>query len=172
NEQQHKRTIGRTFAVAAKPVTLGQYREFRPSYDGRAPTDDCPANVTWYQAAEYFNWLSAREGIKDEQWCYETDATGRVTKLKANYLSREGYRLPTEAEWEYACRAGAVTSRYFGESEELLGHYGWFVENARDHSWPVGEKKPNDLGLFDMYGNAWCWCQESFHDYPAGGEPV
>jgi eukaryotic-like serine/threonine-protein kinase len=82
-------------------------------------------------------------------------------------LRLAGYRLPTEAEMEYACRAGAVTSRYYGETEELLAQYGWYWHNSKDRTWPVGSKKPNDLGLFDMHGNVFTWCQESFHPYPS-----
>jgi formylglycine-generating enzyme required for sulfatase activity len=91
-----------------------------------------------------------------------------VTALKAKYLSLQGYRLPTEAEMEYATRAGAVTSRYYGETEELLPRYGWYLKNAGERTWPVGSKKPNDLGLFDLHGNVYTWCQESYQgDYPA-----
>src|SRR5262249_27441943 len=64
------------------------------------------------------------------------------------------------------CRAGAVTSRSYGETVELLGKYGWYVENSKERTWPVGSKKPNDLGLFDMHGNVYSWCQESYKDYP------
>jgi serine/threonine protein kinase/formylglycine-generating enzyme required for sulfatase activity len=91
----------------------------------------------------------------------------KVTALTANYLRLGGYRLPTEAEWEYACRAGAVTSRYYGETEELLPQYAWSNKNSGERCWPVGRKKPNDLGLFDMHGNVWTWCQERYKDYPA-----
>jgi eukaryotic-like serine/threonine-protein kinase len=172
---RHRRRIGRHFAVAAKPVTVGQMREFyrrlHQEYDyseERAPDQECPAHgVDWYVAAAYCNWLSEREGIPRDQWCYETDSRGRVTGLRANYLGLEGYRLPTEAEWEYACRAGAVTSRYYGEAEGLLGRYAWFLEDAGGRSWPAGAKKPNDFGLFDMHGNVWVWCQERYRNYPA-----
>jgi formylglycine-generating enzyme required for sulfatase activity len=122
-------------------------------------------------AAAYCNWLSEQEGIPKEQWCYERNKEGKFAegmKLAPDYLKRTGYRLPTEAEWEYACRAGAVTSRYYGESEELLGKYGWYVSNADNRSWPVGSKKPNDLGLFDMHGNVWMWCQDRMKDYGLG----
>ena len=134
----------------------------------RYPHPTCPiGGVVWYEAAAYCNWLSGRERIAKDQWCYETDSQGRVTKLKENYLSLTGYRLPTEAEMEYACRAGAVTSRYYGETEELLAKYGWYLQNSKERTWPVGSKKPNDLGLFDMHGNVYTWCQESYKDYPA-----
>jgi formylglycine-generating enzyme required for sulfatase activity len=85
----------------------------------------------------------------------------QVTALKKGYLGLRGYRLPQEAEMEYACRAGAVTSRYYGETEELLTKYAWYQKNSKERAWPVGEKKPNDFGLFDMHANVWTWCQES-----------
>jgi formylglycine-generating enzyme required for sulfatase activity len=109
--------------------------------------------------------LSKQEGIPPEQWCYETNPQGKVTKLAPNYLHQTGYRLPTEAEWEYACRAQAVTSRHYGETEELLGKYDWYLHNAENHSWPVGSLKPNDFGFFDMHGNVWNWCQERYKPY-------
>jgi formylglycine-generating enzyme required for sulfatase activity len=175
DEQQHRKRIGRTIAIAAKPVTVKQYLEFDKGYLDHlymkqyAPTVDCPVHaITWFRAAAYCNWLSDREGIPKEEWCYETDSNGQVTRLQENYLSRTGYRLPTEAEWEYACRAGAMTSRYYGETTDLLEKYAWFVENSRNQTWPVGSKKPNDFGLFDMQGNVYTWCQESYKSYPPG----
>jgi eukaryotic-like serine/threonine-protein kinase len=170
-ERQHRSRIGRTFAIAAKPVTLGEFKRYfravyKKDYDAEnrfTPTDACPVNfVSWYEAAAYCNWLSKQEDLAE---CYEMDATGQVVKLKANYLSLPGYRLPTEAEMEYACRAGAVTSRYYGETEELLPRYAWCQKNSGERTWPVGGKKPNDLGLFDMHGNVYSWCQERFQDY-------
>jgi hypothetical protein len=81
-------------------------------------------------------------------------------------MSRTGYRLPTEAEWEYACRAGSTTSRFYGAGLALLDHYGWHTQNAQDRTWPVGRLKPNNLGLFDVYGNALEWCQDATGLYP------
>ena len=80
--------------------------------------------------------------------------------IPADVLKRTGYRLPTEAEWEYACRAGTVTSRYYGVSVELLGKYAWYQANSQDHAWPGGSLLPNDLGLFDMLGNVFEWVQD------------
>ena len=188
NENQHRRRIGRTFALAAKSVTLAEYQRFDPAYgtetetEQLSPTEDCPVlGISWFQAAEYCNWLSKQEGLAESEWCYvpvrdakaspATDPEYKVgMELAANYLERSGYRLPTEAELEFATRAGSVTSRYFGETEELLPKYGWFNKNGRDRSWPVGSKKPNDLGLFDAHGNVFTWCQERIKAYPKSKE--
>ena len=170
DETQHTVRIDRTFALAAKSVTVEQYRQFDKGYrlpEKYARTADLPVvDITWYLAARYCNWLSKEEGIPEDQWCYEIK--GETTNLKANYLNLTGYRLPTEAEWEYACRAGAVTQRYYGETEELLPNYAWYTKNSKDQTWPVGRLKPNDLGLFDVEGNAFTWCQESYQVYPTG----
>jgi formylglycine-generating enzyme required for sulfatase activity len=96
------------------------------------------------------------------------DEHGKVTRLKENYLSLTGYRLPQEAEMEYACRAGAVTGRHYGESEELLGEYAWYASNSHNRSWPVGTKKPNDFGFFDVHGNVYCWCQDEYRPRAQG----
>ena len=178
NEIQHKKRIGRTFAVAAKSVTMEQYQKFARGYNvGEAKyhrAADLPAvNIDWYIAASYCNWLSEQEGIPETEWCYETEPRGKtgpkvtVVRPREKYLGRSGYRLPTEAEMEYAARAGSVTSRYFGETEELLRKYAWYDKNSDEKPWAVGIMKPNDLGLFDVQGNVWTRCQESFKDYPA-----
>jgi formylglycine-generating enzyme required for sulfatase activity len=169
-EGQHRERIERTFAMASKAVTVSEYRRFDPTHaltDDKDPKLGYPVvGTSWYEAAAYCNWLSKEEGIDRNQFCYETTPQGQVTRLRPKYLSLTGYRLPTEAEMEFAIRAGAVTSRYYGEPKELLGNYGWFTDNSEASVWPVGRLKPNDLGLFDMHGNVWCWCQETFHAYP------
>jgi formylglycine-generating enzyme required for sulfatase activity len=169
NEDQHRRQIDRTFAIAAKPVTVRQYRRVVSNYPLPAKytrTPDLPVvGINWYVAASYCNWLSKEEEIPENHWCYETKK-GDVTKLKANYLSLAGYRLPTEAEMEYATRAGTITGRYYGETEYLLPKYAWYQKNSLERTWPVGSLKPNDLGLFDMHGHVSTWCQESYNDYP------
>jgi formylglycine-generating enzyme required for sulfatase activity len=81
--------------------------------------------------------------------------------IPANVLDRTGYRLPTEPEWEYACRSGTVTSYHFGQSSELLDKYAWYQANSKEHAWSCGSLLPNDLGLFDMLGNEFEWVQDS-----------
>jgi serine/threonine protein kinase/formylglycine-generating enzyme required for sulfatase activity len=171
-EVQHRRGIARTFALAATSVTKEQFLRYRPAFKYEAkryPESACPiGGVDWYEAASYCNWLSKEEGIPEDQWCY--DITGQEMKLRKNYLSLSGYRLPTEAEMEYATRAGAVTARSFGETDELLSRYEWYDKNSHQRTWPVGSKKPNDLGFFDVLGNMLTWCQESYKPYPQGKE--
>jgi eukaryotic-like serine/threonine-protein kinase len=171
NETQHKMRISRSFAIAAKPVTLEEFRQFRPEYvvTHYVPTPDCPViGTSWYMAAAYCNWLSKQEEIPEDQWCYEI--VDNMTRLRGAYLSLGGYRLPTEAEMEYATRAGAWTSRYFGETEDLLPKYAWYRNNSQEQTWPVGSLKPNDLGLFDVQGNTYTWCQEGIQEYVAGND--
>jgi formylglycine-generating enzyme required for sulfatase activity len=125
-----------------------------------SPEPGCPIiGVTWFEAAQYCNWLSEVEGIPETEWCYPKKIEEGM-KPVPNYLSKKGYRLPTEAECERACRAGAASSRYYGSSIELLPRYSWYLENAKDRTWPVGQKRPNEAGMHDMHGNVWTWCPD------------
>ncbi len=176
DEQAHTRTILRTFSIATKEVTAGQFLAFNPTFGHRkdnivSPDDDCPINVVLLlDAMKYCRWLSDREQISEDQMCYPPlgDIKPGV-KPNPGYLSRTGYRLPTEAEMEYACRAGAVSSRSFGDDPELLPRYAWFTKNSDSRTWPPGRLLPNDYGLFDILGNVREWCQDTYR--PRGDGP-
>ena len=168
DETLHTQQINRRFALATKEVTVDQYKKFYILYSENQYSifPEGPMNgPTWYEAAAYCNWLSEREGLDKAQWCYEPTAEGQYAEgmqVVPDVLKRTGYRLPTEAEWEYGCRAGAVTSRYYGVSVELLGQYAWFNENSKGRARPCGLVKPNDLGLFDILGNVHEWCHDQY----------
>jgi len=133
-------------------------------------TDDSPmTGMTWHEAAWYCNWLSGQEGLPESQWCYEQNKDGVYgpgMKAKEKFWELTGYRLPTESEWEFSCRAGAETSRFYGSAESLLPYYAWHLSNGDNHTHPVASLKPNDLGLFDMQGNSLEWCFDEYMSYP------
>jgi eukaryotic-like serine/threonine-protein kinase len=186
-EQPHRVRIGRRFAISAHEVTLAEYQTFQKAVKGFdlanhpqvrqfVRTPDSPQNcVKWYEAAQYCDWLSKQEKIPRDQWCYDPEGGvyGPAMKPKAKFWELTGYRLPTEAEWEFACRAGTTTSRYYGLTERLLPQYGHFL-NGRDENrlWPTAQLKPNDWGLFDMLGNALEWCFDRLDDYPKQGQSI
>ncbi len=136
-ERDHTVTITRPYLIAVTEVTQAQWSAVMPENPSKLRGNQLPVtNVTWDQANEYCRLLSVKEG--------------RV------------YRLPTEAEWEYACRAGTTTTFSFGENIYLLGDYAWFNGNARGVVQPVATRKPNPWGLHDMHGNVREWCADWF----------
>ncbi|MCE9561395.1 MAG: SUMF1/EgtB/PvdO family nonheme iron enzyme [Planctomycetes bacterium] len=167
DETTNKKRISRSFAIATKEVTIEQFLRFRSDHAWEkrySPAPDTPVvKMSWYQAAEYCNWLSAKEGIPEAQWPYEPNKDGQYAegmRMKPEHLKLTGYRLPTEAEWEYSCRSGSSTARHYGRGEALMSRYGWFSRTSDDRTWPVGQLRPNDHGLFDTLGNVIEWVED------------
>lgn len=191
DETQHRVRIPRTYAIATTETTNKQFARFLdavpdfalrwraataarfgdpPRFAQYSRTPDSPqVGVSWYDAARYCNWLSEQAGIPKNQWVYpENIDSERGIDLPQGYLHRTGFRLPTEAEWEYAARAGTTTSRHFGDDESALSKYAWYDGNTnRERTSPVARLLPNQWGLFDMLGNVWEWTFDRRRSYPS-----
>jgi formylglycine-generating enzyme required for sulfatase activity len=168
---QHSVRITRDFYLGVYEVTQAQYKDvmdnnaswFSATGGGKdivagLSTDRHPVeNVSWLDAVKFCNRLGAMEGLAA---FYEID--GETVRVPDR--ARAGYRLPTEAEWEYACRAGKPTEYSFGDDASVFGSYAWFSGNSDGASHPVGEKSPNGFGLYDMHGNVWEWCSDWYDD--------
>ncbi len=123
------------------------------------PADERPVtNISWFGAIRFCNALSQKMAIEP---CYRIDGD------QVAWVSSEGYRLPTEAEWEYACRAGTKTRWWFGNDESELANYSWYDENSGGEPQPRGGKPANPWGLYDMHGNILEWCWDWYAPYPS-----
>jgi formylglycine-generating enzyme required for sulfatase activity len=154
----HDVEITHGFHLGVTPVTQEEYLEVvgdNPSYfrrDGRRPVE----KVSWFDAVKFCNRLSEREQLSPYY---------QIKGQQVAIVGGVGYRLPTEAEWEYACRAGKPTPWCFGADKERLGEYAWYGDNSNSQTHPVATKRPNDWGLYDMHGNVWEWCQDWYGTY-------
>ena len=142
----HRVNITRPFCLGKYEVTREQWEAVMGSNPGQFKGAKNPVeNVSWNDCQAFFDKLNAKAG-------------GQGGK----------FALPTEAQWQYACRAGSMSQYYcFGDQESSLGEYGWFDGNSGGKTHPVGEKKPNAAGLYDMHGNVWEWCQDWYGAYEA-----
>ncbi len=176
-ETPHEVRIPRAFAIGAHEVSVTQFKQFAPEfpYDAEVcPSHEGPiSKVSWYDAVRFCRWLSEREHIPDSQMCYpEISAIHEGMTVPTDFLERTGYRLPTEAEWEYVARGGTATAYFFGEHARSLKLYAWHANNADYRLWPRGLFKPNPLGVFDIYGNVREWCHDSFAPYDEPADPL
>jgi len=170
DEAQWNCRFDRSFAISANEITQARFLELVPDYKEKlnetAPEPDCPVNaVTWTDALRFCRLLSEHDGISDSEMALPTADEMAKSKISVDLL-KSGYRLPTEPEWEVACRAGTVTSRSYGYSPALLEHYACFASNAHGRSWRVGSGWPNAWGCFDMLGNMAEWCQNAYELVP------
>jgi eukaryotic-like serine/threonine-protein kinase len=174
NERLHRVTLTHPIAVSDREISWAQYNPSDGSVKhdaserqfGRKLTPHEPAfGVTWFEAADYCRWLTAQALVSDSDQCYvdpkslPKDGEGRPTNWPVHF-DRRGFRLLTEAEWEYACRSGTRTAFSFGSDRQILGRYAWFIDNSNDCSHAAGRLRPNVRGLFDMYGNYAEWCND------------
>jgi formylglycine-generating enzyme required for sulfatase activity len=162
-KEQKKVTIENDFYIGKYPVTIAEYMHFVKDTKSHYPqwleessdyhiktgtnnyykkmnlTDNVPIiGVSWHDATAYCKWLSKKTG--------------------------ENYRLPTEKEWEYSCRAGTTTKWSFGDDEKELKDYAWYDKNSDRKTHEVGKKKKNPWGLYDMHGNVWEWCEDWYDE--------
>ena len=149
-ETLHQVTLTKDFYLARYPITQALWQTIMGNNPSHFKGENHPVDqVSWEDVQEFIANLNERTG-------------------------ENLYRLPTEAEWEYACRSGSSGTYSFGDDEKLLGEYAWFNNNSEQKTHPVGGKKPNAWGLYDMHGNVWEWCQDWHGDYPQGSvtDPV
>ncbi|MBF0401761.1 MAG: formylglycine-generating enzyme family protein [Magnetococcales bacterium] len=145
---QHEVTISRSFYLGRYEVTQAQWEAVMGSNPSEFSGADHPVeNVSWEEVQRFIGKLNDKAGGKR-------------------------YRLPTEAEWEYAARAGTTTSRYWGEAVDTMERYAWYTENAGKRTRAVGQLQPNGWGLYDMLGNVWEWCQDWYGSKSYADGPV
>jgi formylglycine-generating enzyme required for sulfatase activity len=164
-QPQHMVKVTHPFYLGTHQVTQGQYQAVmgdNPStFKG---SDDLPVeNVSWLDAVKFCNKLSERENRTP---FYQVDGS------EVTVAGGDGYRLPSEAEWEYACRAKSTTLYPFGDDASMLGEHAWSYDNSESETHPVSQKLPNAWGLYDMLGNVWEWCADGYGEKYYASSPA
>jgi formylglycine-generating enzyme required for sulfatase activity len=157
---RHEMRIDESFYLGVTPVTQAQYQAVTGKSPGRfqGRPENPIESVSWYESVRFCIMLSQKEGLVPY---YGIRGASRV-----RIVGGSGYRLPTEAEWEYACRAGTETRYCFGDDEPGLDESAWYSAGSGAQTRPVGQKRPNAWGLYDMHGNVWEWCGDAYEgDY-------
>ncbi|HUU28405.1 MAG TPA: SUMF1/EgtB/PvdO family nonheme iron enzyme, partial [archaeon] len=163
SDEQPVHTVTLTaFQISKYETTQAQYQEVmgtNPAYftgDDNRPVEQ----VSWYDAVTFCNKLSESEGLEQ---CYN------LSTWECDF-TKDGYRLPTEAEWEYACRAGTTSNYYTGDNDSDLDKAGWYYGNSGSATHAVGGKQANSFGLYDMHGNVWEWCNDWYGSYGSASQ--
>jgi len=168
NERQHEVTLTQDYYLGAFEVTQAQYEIVMGNNPSNFQGDKvADRNPEVGQAAEDID--SSNHPVEKVSWKDAMEFCQRLSALPEEKNAGRVYRLPTEAEWEYACRAGSKTAYSFGENSTSLGEHAWCGSSSDSTTHPVGQKQPNAWGLYDMHGNVWEWCKDRYGDYPYGG---
>jgi formylglycine-generating enzyme required for sulfatase activity len=157
DEEQHLVELASAFYMGVYEVTQEEYQRVM----GTNPSYSSPTGAGKEEVA---GLNTARFPVEQVRWTDAKELCRRLSQRPAEKQAEREYRLPTEAEWEYACRAGTQTTYYFGEASGPLDDHAWHTGNAGIRSHAVGDKQPNPWGLHDMYGNVWEWCANCYDD--------